>query len=67
MTQGERRAFARGLMTAFLELSTSPHVAAHVCAKHGVTAEEVASLGNVHAPVLEMVDLGSSASEEVRE
>lgn len=50
MTQGERDAFARGLMTAFSELSVPPHVAAYVCAKYGVTPEEVAALGVVHKP-----------------
>jgi hypothetical protein len=37
-------------MTAFSELSVPPHVAAYVCAKYGVTPEEVAALGVVHKP-----------------
>jgi hypothetical protein len=65
VTAGERNAFARGLMTAFLEFSVSPHVAAHVCAKHGVTPEEVAALGVEHAQTAEPIDMGSGALSEV--
>ena len=40
----ERKAYVRGLMTAFIELGTDTDLVTHICEKLGVTSDELMAL-----------------------